>query len=628
MMESLRNAAKSWVAKALIFMLAASFGVWGIADVFTGYRAGALATVGREEVSAEEFNQAFNRALQQLAQQSGQAFTPEDARKLGIDRNILNNLIQSAAIDDLGKRMKLAVGDAQIVKETQANPSFHDASGKFSQTEFLGLLEANGMNEQIYLARERQAKLRAAVTDSVDGDFAASKTLIEATYRHSNEQRDARYFVIKTADGEVGLPGDDEIKKHYEDQPAAYTAPEYRSLATMTADPGVVAARIALTDADMTAGYEKYKLDYFTPEKRTVLQLTFASLDEAQKAKERISGGVDFLALAKERGVSAADATFADQARSDFFDPAVADAAFKLAEGGVSDPVKGSLATSLLKVTKISPEYQKTLEEVKDELEQRLKLERAREEIQSVYDAVEDARAAQTKFEDIAAKAGIPFKLTGLIDATGRDKDGKDIELPQKTEVLKAAFASDVGVENDALSQEDSYLWYEVREVVPSAVKPFDQVREQVKSDIIAGKVRELALEKAKKLVERARGGAALEELAKENGVEILNAQGLKRNETNAEFSSEAVSALFAVAADGFAYAPEGDGKGARVMLSQAVLLPPFDGKSEEAKTIATSLQSGSANDLLSAYLSTLQKEAGVSINETLWRQISGTLTQ
>src|SRR5205823_13176521 len=114
------------------------------------------------------------------------------------------------------------------------------------------------------------------------------------------------------------------------------------------------------------------------------------------------------------------------------------------------DAVKAVLETALLKVTKTSPERPRTLDEVKAELTQRLQLERARDEIDGVYNTVEDARAAQTKFEDIAAKAQIPFLAVGPFDQTGRDKDGKDVDIPHKTEVLKAAFASDVGVENDA----------------------------------------------------------------------------------------------------------------------------------------------------------------------------------
>jgi peptidyl-prolyl cis-trans isomerase D len=332
--------------------------------------------------------------------------------------------------------------------------------------------------------------------------------------------------------------------------------------------------------------------------------------------------------LAKERGVSETDITFTDQAKSDFLDPAIGDAAFALNEGAVSAPVKGGLATVLLKAVKITPEHQATLEEVKTQLMDRLKLERARDEIQSIYDAVEDARAEQTKFEEIAARAGIPFQLVAASDAEGRDRDGKDAAMPQKGELLKAAFSSDVGVENDAISLDDGYVWYEVREVTPSAVRPFDDVKEQAKAQVLAGKVRALSEDKAKKLVERLKSGSAFEDIAREAGAEIKTQQGLKRNENDAAFDADAVQALFAVPENGFAYAIEPGGKSAKIMQSQAVLLPSFDVNSPEAKQIAESMETASASDLLGTYLATMQNEAGVAINDALWRQISGQATQ
>ena len=63
MMDVLRRAAKGWIAKVLIALLALSFVVWGIADVFTGFRASALATVGGQEISAQSYTQAFNRGV-------------------------------------------------------------------------------------------------------------------------------------------------------------------------------------------------------------------------------------------------------------------------------------------------------------------------------------------------------------------------------------------------------------------------------------------------------------------------------------------------------------------------------------------------------------------------------------
>lgn len=627
MLDSLRNAAKSWVAKALIFILAASFGVWGIADVFTGYRAGALATVGNEEVTVEQFNQAFNNALQRMSQ-SGQTLSPEEARLLGIDRQVLHNLIQQAAITNQAKSLQLAVGDELIAKETQENPAFQDASGKFNPEAFRRRLQANDMNEAMYLAYERENRLRSAIADTADGEFPSSKTLVEAFHRHRNEQRDARYFVVKAAESDVKPPTDAETKAHYEANPAAYSAPEYRVAAIVKAEPEDVASRINLDEDELHEAYEKYKGDYFTPEKRTILQMTFPNVEEAAKAKGRISAGEDFMAIATERGLKEADVTFADKSKAEFFDPVVAEAAFKLTEGAVSDPLKGSLATSLIKVVKVLPEHQKMFDEAKDELTQRLRIERAREEIDSIYGAVEDGRGAQTKFEDIAKAENLPFQLIGPVDAAGRDADGKDLQLPRKEELLRAIFESDVGIDNNPLAAGDGYIWYEVREMKPAATKPLDAVREQVIADIVAAKLRTQAAEKAKAMVERARSGVTLEALAQEAGATVRTAQGLKRNETSPDFDAEAIAALFNVPESGFAFAVESDGKSAQVMQSQAVLLPPFDGASEEAKTIASSIEEGTGNDVLSSYLAALQGQAGITINETLWRQISGTQTQ
>ena len=424
MMDVFRRAAKGWAAKLLIGLLAMSFGVWGIADVFRGYHTGALATVGGEEVSAQEFTQAFNNALQNISSQTGQALSPEDARKFGIDRTVLSNLVQSAAIDDQARTLKLGVPDALIAAETAANPNFAGADGKFNPAEFKRLLEQNGMNEQMYLAAERRKRLSSAIIDAVKGDFTAPKGLVDALHRHRNEQRDARYFVVKTAASEIAAPNDSEIQKQYGDNPQSYTAPEYRTMAIIEADPATLAKKQVLTEDELKAGYEKHKGDYFTPEKRTVLQLTFPTEAEAKTAKDRLAKGEDFLAIAKERGVSEADATFADKTKGDFFDPAVADAAFALAEGSVSDPVKGAFAVTLLKIVKVSPEKQESLEEAKPKLSERLQLEKAMEEIQSIYNSVEDARAAQAKFEEVASRAGLTFQLIGPVDQAGRAKDG------------------------------------------------------------------------------------------------------------------------------------------------------------------------------------------------------------
>ncbi len=628
MMDQMRNAAKTWVAKILLGLLAMTFGVWGIADVFTFSRQGPLATVGEQEISADEFSRALNNQLQQFADQTGSPLSLEDARKLGIDRSVLNQLIQTAVIDDQIQNLKLGVSDAFIVAETAGNPAFQDSAGKFDKDAFLRTLAQAGLTEQGYIAGERRDRLRKSIADAVNEDFAPPKALVDALYRDRSEQRDARYFVVKTAETEVAAPTDGEIKAQYDGNPPSYTAPEYRTIAVMTVSPADIAKKQVISDDELTAGYEKYKLDYFTPERRTILQISFPDEEIAKKAKSRLDGGLDFMALAKEMGVTEADATFTDAIKKDFIDPAIAEAAFSLAEGAISEPVKGLLTTALLKVVKITAEKQETFEDVKPKLTERLKLEKAGEEVQAVFDQVEDARAAQTKFEDIATNLVIPFQLVGPVDSSAALKAGGELTIPHAEEILRASFASDVGVENDALSNDDGYVWYEVREVAPSAVRPLDEVKAQVVKDIVSAKVRELSLDKAKKLAERAKGGAAMETLAAEVASTVQTATGLKRNETSADFDAEAVRAVFAIAENTFTVAPEGDGKGAKIIQSQAVLLPPFDGTSEEARQIVEQAGQSLGADVLSTYLDAQQQLAGVTINEELWRQIAGTAQQ
>jgi peptidyl-prolyl cis-trans isomerase D len=624
MLDKLRESAKSWVAKVLLGLLAASFVVWGVADVFTFRPGSALATVGDQEISVQNFTETYRNWLQNYQRQTGQTITPEQARLLGLDRALLNNMIREAALDAEASKMKLAVSDQQVVGIIEANKLFH-TQGKFDPARFREVLRQMGLSEAAFVASERQRFLRSALADTVASNFTPPNTLKEAAFRHRNEQRDARYFILRPAEQDIPAPSDPDLKTYWEKNGARYTAPEYRVIAVLKADPQDLAPKIQVNDADLAAAYEKFKRDYFKPETRAILQIPFANIEEATKAKERIAAGTDFMALAKERGLTEADASLGEVRKDNIFDTIIADAAFGLTQDQVSDPVQGKLSVVLLKVTKISPEKQSTLAEVRNELTSRLQLEKAKSEVETTYAAVEDARAQQKSFDDIAKDVTLDLVVTAPVDPQGLGKDGKEVNVPFKDGVLKGAFESDTGVENDALTTPSGgYVWYEVRDVTPSAVKPFDTVKAQVETDWKAQKLREVALDKARQMVERARNGITLDALASEAKAEIKSVQGLKRNETTNELGPEAVAALFSVPENGFAFAPEGDGKGAKIMQPQAVLIPTFDPASEEAKTIAKALTDGAGGNLAASYVADLQDELGVYVDENMWRQVTG----
>ncbi len=625
MMQVFRRAAAGWTAKVLIGLLALSFAVWGINDVFRGYQSEALASVGDYEVSAESFRQSFQQRLRSISRQSGQSITAERARELGLDRQYLGELLRNGTLQEQARHLKLRIPDTVVAQSIADEPAFHNSQGQFDAERFRRILMENGLSEQMFLAEEKSGRLREALVRAISGDIVVPNTLVEAVVQQANEQRDAKYFVVAGVETDIPPPGDVELKEFHEKNARLFTAPAYRSLAILKVEPKDFTDNMTVTEDDIASAYEVRKDEYRTPERRTIDQIPFPSAADANAAKQRIAQGADFLAVARERGFQDKDVELGNLAKTEILDKAIADAAFSLPAGSVSDPIQGKLSIVLLRVRAVTPETSKSLAEVRDDIVNKVKLDRARDEVLSTHDKVEDERASGASFEDIAKNLGIPLITVASVDAQGLDKSGKAVDLPAKDDVLRMAFDSDVGVENDSIATaDDGSVWVDVREVEPSAVKPFDKVRADVETAWKSQKMRLNVMVKAAELVKRAEGGASLETLAQELGAEVKTTLGLKRNETTNGFDAEAVAALFSVPDNGFAFASEPDGKGAKVMQALPVMTPPFDPKSKEAETARQALGQGLTNDVLTLYIADLQNRFGTTVNNSLWQQVTG----
>jgi len=625
MLDQLRSSAGSWVAKIFIGLLALSFGVWGINDVFRGSTSQTLVQVGDRHIGAEEFRQAFDQQVRAFSRRTGQAFTAEQARQIGLDQQVLSSLVQGAALETQAKAMQLVVPDKVIADEVAANKVFHNTRGQFDPDYFRRILANANMTEQQFMAEERQNKLRATLSGAVDEGLKAPAPMVEAVWKYRNEQRDARYFLVTADISKITDPGDQDLKSFYEANGGLFSIPERRAISVVVADADAVGARLPVDDDQVQAEYDRNKDTYGTPEKRTIQQIAFPNMDEARKAFERIKGGADFLAVAKERGLTEADATLGEFTKSQVPDPALADAAFQLQENAVSEPVAGKLATVLLRVTGIAPGATKTLEEAKPEIVKKIQHERGRDEVLNLYDKIEDARAGGQSLEEIAKAENLKLLALDGLDRSGRDGDGKEVEdFPSKDKVLEAAFSTEVGADNEPVStQSDGFVWYEVTGITPRSVKPLDQVREDAIAAWKKRKQGEASLARAEELRKQAEGGTPLDRLASETGAEVKSVTGIKRNEADAGFGAGAISALFAAPADGFAVSPDPDGVSAMVIQSTPVLGEPYDPNSEDAKAIAKALDESLGNDLYAQYINGLQKSIGVKINEAEWSKLS-----
>ncbi len=136
---------------------------------------------------------------------------------------------------------------------------------------------------------------------------------------------------------------------------------------------------------------------------------------------------------------------------------------------------------------------------------------------------------------------------------------GRRVTLPAQKDLLNAVFATDTGVENDPIDAKDEgVIWYEVLGVVPSQVKPFDQVKDEVTKDWRADEVRTKVAKYAQDLVTSLNGGKTLEDIAKDLNVEVLTSDPLKRDGMTVYVLPAAVAQAFTLPEKGFGSARVG----------------------------------------------------------------------
>jgi peptidyl-prolyl cis-trans isomerase D len=180
-------------------VLIVSFGIWGIADIFKGFGQSKLAKIGNTEISIEAFRQIYTERLQQLSRQFGRPLTQEQARLFGLDRQVLQQTIAEAALDEEARRMGLGVSDAETLRVIHNDPNFKGLNGQFDPARFAAVIRQAGYTEQRYIAEQRRVSLRRQITGTISAGLEPPKLMLDAIVRFQNEQRSIDYIKLDAA---------------------------------------------------------------------------------------------------------------------------------------------------------------------------------------------------------------------------------------------------------------------------------------------------------------------------------------------------------------------------------------------------------------------------------------------
>jgi peptidyl-prolyl cis-trans isomerase D len=631
MLRGLHKASSTWLGKAVMAavmgVIAISFAIWGIGDIFRGFGRNAVATIGGTEISIEQFRQFYNDRLQQLGRQAGRPITPDEARARGLDRQLLAQLVAETTIDEQAKQLRLGIDSAEIAKRITSDPSFRGANGQFDRQRFEQIIRQAGFSESRFIEEQRRSMLRRQLAQSVTGDLKVPATALAALNQYQNEKRQIEYVALEAAQaGDVPAPTPEVLNKYFDERKTLFRAPEYRNITLLSLAPSDLAKPDAVTDTDAKAYFEQHKDSYGKPEKREVRQIVFQKPEEAADARERITKGAKFDDIAKERQLKESDTDLGMVAKSDIIDPAVADAAFSLKPGETSAPVKGRFGTVLLQVGKIEPGEEKTYEQVAAQIKREMAESRAKSDVGNLRDKIEDERAAGSTLAETAKKLGVKSVSIEAVDRSGRGLDGKPVTgLPQTPNVISAAFAGDVGVDTDPLQLPGGgYLYYDVTGVTPSRERPLEEVKDQVTARWRDDEIAKRLQAKADDLVGKLKAGTSFAQAASEAGLNVQTAKDLQRGKSGGFIPAKTIEAVFRTPKGTPATAEGGKETERFVFRVTDVVDPPFEAGTPQGQAITTTLQNSYTDDLVSEYIARLENDFGVTVNPSALNQVVG----
>lgn len=625
MMEALRRGAASWVAKILLGLLIVSFAVWGVADVFTGYGQSSLARVGKTEISADEFQNALQTEINRLSNQIGRRLTNEQARAFGIDSRVLSRVIGTAALDANARDLGLAVSDSAIAEAIRTDQNYKGLTGAFDRDRFNEMLRQNGLSEARYFATRKAAEVREQLTEALLEGVSPPKQLVDIVHNFREETRTIAYITLDAEKaGKVPEPDEAKLREYYEQDKRAFLAPEYRKLSLLLLTTEEVKKLVPVSDEEVRAEYERDKERFNDPEKRHILQLSFPDAPAAEKALAELAKAKSFEEGAKALGVQETDFDLGLLARSDFIDKALADAAFSLEAGKTSKPIAGRFTTALLHVTEIQPGKQRTFDEVKDQIRERLALERSGREIQELHDKVDDARGTGKSLKEIADSLKLRFVEVGAIDRNGNGLDGKPaLEHPEAQAIARAAFDAGAGIDRDSVELQEGYVWIDVLGTTPERQKPFEEVQAEVKSKFLDTERKKVINAAADALVERVNKGEPLEVIAKEQGLTAETSKPFKRTAPTSTLTQSGVRQAFTVPKGRAVSVETPDGK-SRSIIVVTEITPAPPATKEQTDQLTAELERLMQGDALSGYVSALQDRYGVAVNESVLKRTLG----
>ena len=617
MLDVFRKASKTWVVKLLFALLTLSFVAWGVGDVVRGgVSRGPAIEVGKTSVTTPEVMAEFKREVERLQPLFGGKLTAEDARKMGMLDRTIDTIITRSLIDEAARGLGLATNDEAILRKLAANPAFHGLNGQFDRETFRSRLSRAGFTEESFWRSERANMIRNQMAETLAAGMTAPAALVDPLQRWREERRVAETLVVR--DDAMPLPAAPDsavLESYYKDNSNRFMAPEFRALTVLLLRPADVAATIQITEDMVRDAYQQRQEEFNTPEHRQVSQVLLDNQAAAAKATDLIVQGKDLDAVAKALGSPVIDLGLVEK---NDLPEGLADSVFKLALGSTGQPVKTALGWHVVKVSQVQPGHMRPLSEVKGQIEQDLRRDKALDALSDLANKVEDALGGGATLEEAAKNFDLKLVKLPTVDAQGRGPAGKPLaDLPHSDQFLDVAFHTEINTESSLTEiPSNGYFLLRVDGVTPPAPRPLAEVKPEVLASWQAERRHEAAKAKAEKLAERLKAGEDPAKVAQSAGLKLEMSKPFTREASQGTALPAPVAAeLFKNKPGNVAVGPLQAGT-VVALLHQVIAFDPA-ANAAAAEGARRKVSQAVASDITDQYIAALNLAFGVKVDHS-----------
>ncbi len=470
MAEKKSNKVFLWMILGLMFVGLAGFGATGIRGTVRS-----LGTVGSKDVPISDYQRDLQTQLRALSAQIGSNITFAQAQSLGVDKQVLAQLVTKRVLDNEATRLGLSVGDDRVRQEVVQINSFQGLDGKFDRANYKEILRRNNMTEASFEGGIRDDLTRTILQGAIVGGVTLPAAYGNTLANYIDEARTITYAVVDPAllTNPIAEPTDADLQAYYEAHPADFTAPETKQITYAWLSPDMIRDQVQVDDQAVQDLYQQRIANFVKPERRLVERLAFPDQAAADKAKADIDAGTtDFDKLVADRGLDLSDVDMGDVDQTQL--GAAGPAVFAALAGDVVGPFDTSLGPALFRMNAILAAETTTFDEAAPDLRDELAADRARRVIADQIDGINDLLAGGAKIEDLVAKTEMQ---QGNLDWTDATTDG----IAAYDGFRTAAAAANVGDYPKIVELDDGGIFaLRVDSVTPPALRPLADVRDAV----------------------------------------------------------------------------------------------------------------------------------------------------